>query len=119
MQVLLDKNINIKTVVNKTAAIDTTFRFFKMEVSTCRACGGSNQRQVIAGEHNFITEARENGCRFQMDYSQVRMHAFLFFASLTGPGVLELAPALRARPHRRHAHQGMFLDFPPSAHVHS
>lgn len=38
----VQKNKNIATVVNKTDSIDTTFRFFKME--------------VLAGEDNMITE---------------------------------------------------------------
>ncbi|KAG0281780.1 tRNA(m(1)G37)methyltransferase [Linnemannia exigua] len=50
-------NPNLKTVVNKTDSIDTTFRFFKME--------------VLAGEDNMIAEVRESGCRFKFDFSQV------------------------------------------------
>ena len=57
IQVLIDKNPQIKTVVNKMSNIDTTFRFFRME--------------VLAGEDRFETEVKENGCRFRMDYSKV------------------------------------------------
>jgi tRNA (guanine37-N1)-methyltransferase len=53
----LQKNKTIKTVVNKLDAIDTTFRFFKME--------------VLAGEDNMIAEVKESGCRFRFDFSQV------------------------------------------------
>ncbi|KAF9928698.1 tRNA(m(1)G37)methyltransferase [Linnemannia zychae] len=56
-QVILDKNPNLKTVVNKTDSIDTTFRFFKME--------------ILAGEDSMIAEVRESGCRFKFDFSQV------------------------------------------------
>ncbi|XP_013398950.1 tRNA (guanine(37)-N1)-methyltransferase [Lingula anatina] len=56
-QVLIDKFKTIKTVVNKTNTIDNTFRNFQME--------------VIAGEDNFITTAKENGCQYKMDFSKV------------------------------------------------
>ena len=57
-EVLLDRHQHITTVVNKLDSIDTTFRFFKME--------------VIAGkEDNYIAEVKENGCRFKLDYSRV------------------------------------------------
>ncbi|GAB5593783.1 tRNA(m(1)G37)methyltransferase [Umbelopsis nana] len=56
-QVILDKNKTIKTVVNKLDSIDTTFRFFKME--------------ILAGEDNMIAEVKESGCRFRFDFSQV------------------------------------------------
>lgn len=53
----LDKQANLKTVVNKVDQIDTTFRFFKME--------------VLAGQHDFIATVKENGCTFTFDFSTV------------------------------------------------
>ncbi|CAG8518068.1 5621_t:CDS:10 [Ambispora gerdemannii] len=64
-QVILDKNPKIKTVVNKTDIIDTTFRFFSME--------------ILAGIDNMIAEVKEGNCRFRLDFSQVywnsRLHS--------------------------------------------
>ncbi|KAG0363520.1 tRNA(m(1)G37)methyltransferase [Gamsiella multidivaricata] len=56
-QVIMDKNPNLRTIVNKTDTIDTTFRFFKME--------------LLAGEDDMIAEVRESGCKFKLDFSQV------------------------------------------------
>ncbi|KAJ1651396.1 tRNA(m(1)G37)methyltransferase [Dispira simplex] len=56
-QVILDKARAITTVVNKLDNIDTTFRFFKME--------------VLAGTPDFVAETRENDCRFRFDFSKV------------------------------------------------
>ncbi|KAG0185957.1 tRNA (guanine(37)-N1)-methyltransferase [Apophysomyces sp. BC1034] len=56
-EVILDKNKNITSVVNKTSNIDTTFRFFQME--------------VLAGDGNMIAEVKESGCRFKFDFSKV------------------------------------------------
>ena len=53
----LDKDARLRTVVNKTDQIDATFRFFKME--------------VLAGDHDFITSVKENGCTFTFDFSSV------------------------------------------------
>jgi len=55
--VILDKLSVVKTVVNKTQTIDNTFRNFEME--------------VIAGETNFITVAREHGFSYKLDFSKV------------------------------------------------
>jgi len=56
-QVILDKLAPVKTVVHKTQFIDNTFRNFEME--------------VIAGESNFITLAREHGFLYKLDFSKV------------------------------------------------
>lgn len=56
-EVLLDKIPSAKTVVNKTGTIDNTYRNFAME--------------VLAGKDDFITVAKENGERFEMDFSKV------------------------------------------------
>jgi len=56
-QVILDKVAVVKTVVHKTQVIDNTFRNFEME--------------VIAGEADFITVAREHGFSYKMDFSKV------------------------------------------------
>lgn len=55
--VILDKNPAIKTVVNKVGAIESTFRFFQME--------------LLAGEDRLQVEVREEGCSFTFDYSKV------------------------------------------------
>jgi len=55
--VILDKNPHIKTVVNKVGAIENEFRVFTME--------------IIAGEPSYITEVRQRGLRFRLDYSAV------------------------------------------------
>lgn len=61
----LDKDSRIRTVINKTNTIDTTFRFFKME--------------VLAGDHDFMATVKENGCTFTFDFSSVywnsRLHS--------------------------------------------
>ena len=54
---LLDRNPQIRTVVNKTNTIDETFRFFKME--------------LLAGDDDLIAIVKENSCQFTFDYSKV------------------------------------------------
>nr|KAG5686615.1 hypothetical protein BaRGS_006289 [Batillaria attramentaria] len=56
-EVILDKNHIVKTVVNKLNTIDNTFRNFQME--------------LLAGEENYVTLTRENGCTFELDFSKV------------------------------------------------
>lgn len=62
---MLDKQKNIRTVVNKINQIDDTFRFFKME--------------VLAGDDDLIATVKENGCTFSFDFSKVywnsRLHS--------------------------------------------
>lgn len=56
-QVFLDKTPSVRTVVNKVNAIDTTFRYFTME--------------ILAGEKNTITTTKEHGCTYQFDFARV------------------------------------------------
>lgn len=56
-EVILDKVSCIKTVINKLHTIDNTFRNFKME--------------VLAGEENFITTAKEHGFSYELDFSKI------------------------------------------------
>lgn len=56
-EVLLDKVKNCKTVVNKMNQIDNTYRNFSFE--------------LLHGEDNFITCTKENGCKFEFDFSKV------------------------------------------------
>ncbi|KAK6304492.1 hypothetical protein J4Q44_G00250780 [Coregonus suidteri] len=56
-QVIMDKNPGVTCVVNKTNTIDSTYRFFKME--------------VMAGEENMVAKVRENGVTYELDFSCV------------------------------------------------
>ncbi|KAJ6483893.1 Met-10+ like-protein-domain-containing protein [Mycena vulgaris] len=56
-QILLDKNVQVRTVVNKLDSIDTQFRFFKME--------------LLAGDPDYVVEHHEADCRFTFDFTQV------------------------------------------------
>lgn len=56
-QVFLDKTASARTVVNKINTIDTSFRYFAME--------------ILAGEKNTVTIAKEHGCTYQFDFAQV------------------------------------------------
>lgn len=64
-QVILDKSPSIKTVVNKVGTIDSTFRFFAME--------------VLAGESSTLVQVKEEGCRFEFDYAKVYWNSRLQF----------------------------------------
>ena len=56
-QVLLDKVVGCKTVVNKSATIDNTYRNFQFE--------------LLCGESAYQVETKENGVYFQFDFSKV------------------------------------------------
>lgn len=57
--IILDKNPNIKTVINKTEEVGVTseFRTFDME--------------ILAGEPKTEVEVSESGCRFKFDFAKV------------------------------------------------
>ena len=48
---------NVRTVVNKTTAIDNTYRNFSME--------------TIGGCEDYAVSVRENGVKFEFDFSKV------------------------------------------------
>ncbi|POW04690.1 hypothetical protein PSTT_10178, partial [Puccinia striiformis] len=56
-QVILEKNLAIKTVVNKIDNINSTFRFFEME--------------LLAGEPNYTVTLWQSGSRYRFDFSKV------------------------------------------------
>ncbi|KAJ7109931.1 Met-10+ like-protein-domain-containing protein [Mycena epipterygia] len=56
-QILLDKNAQVRTVVNKLDSIDTQFRFFKME--------------LLAGDPDYVVEHHEADCSFTFDFTEV------------------------------------------------
>lgn len=56
-EVILDKNPNIETVVDKVDTIDTVFRTFQMN--------------VLAGKKDLVVEQSESGCKFRFDFSKV------------------------------------------------
>ncbi|XP_011641569.1 FAD synthase-like isoform X3 [Pogonomyrmex barbatus] len=56
-QVFLDKTASARTVINKINTIDTSFRYFAME--------------ILAGERNTVTITKENGYTYQFDFAQV------------------------------------------------
>ena len=49
--------------MNKLRSIDTTYRFFKME--------------LLAGEDNYLCTVRESGCSFSFDFSKRKQDNFV------------------------------------------
>ncbi|RXK36595.1 hypothetical protein M231_06136 [Tremella mesenterica] len=56
-QVLLDKNRNLRTIVNKLNTIHAQYRYFDME--------------ILAGDDDLITTVNEQSCSFTFDFSKV------------------------------------------------
>ncbi|RUP49198.1 Met-10+ like-protein-domain-containing protein [Jimgerdemannia flammicorona] len=100
-QIILDKNRNITSVVNKLDVIDSTFRNFRME--------------VLAGEDNMIAEVvRDPSCvmysgSFHIGLARSHLPSIPKYAAREWlplqvrflAGLLELAPAHRARSTRQ------------------
>jgi len=75
-EVLLDKNApRIRSVVNKVESISNEFRVFPME--------------LLAGDPSLRTSVRENGAKFELDYSEVYWNSRL---ETEHKRVLELLP---------------------------
>jgi len=66
-QVTLDKEKNIRTVINKVEALgsESTYRFFKME--------------LLAGEEDYVTQLRVQRCVLTLDYSKVYWNSRLCY----------------------------------------
>ena len=60
-QVILDKNPQLKTVVNKVGSIENEYRVFQME--------------CIAGKPEYTTDVVQHGNRFRLNFSEVSMKA--------------------------------------------
>ena len=70
---------NVKLVVNKSSNIDNTFRNFEMEVLAAKTDaninGSSNDNgntpKDTSNKNDFIVSVRENGAKFEFDFSKV------------------------------------------------
>ncbi|VDL61901.1 unnamed protein product [Hymenolepis diminuta] len=56
-QIAIDKLPQVRTVINKAAKIESEFRTFAVD--------------LMAGEENYLTEVKENGVTFHLDFSKV------------------------------------------------
>ncbi|KNE60303.1 hypothetical protein AMAG_05706 [Allomyces macrogynus ATCC 38327] len=65
-QVIVDKNLRINTVVNKTSSIHTQFRTFPLEILARRANTATNQTAT-----HLRTTVTENGITFHLDFATV------------------------------------------------
>jgi hypothetical protein len=76
VQVLLDKNPRLRTVVNKVGSIENEWRVFQMDVLATTDKGGAGAAGgggTEGGAAAMETEVRQHGARFKLDFSKVRL----------------------------------------------
>ena len=54
---ILDKNPQLRTIVNKVGSIENEYRVFQME--------------CIAGKPDYVTDVVQHGNRFRLNFSEV------------------------------------------------
>jgi len=66
----------VRMVVNKSSNIDNTFRNFEMEILAAKpkdvdSGGGDDGSKERFGRNDFVVSVRENGAKFEFDFSKV------------------------------------------------